>query len=69
MVKNGEALRNFELDLVRKSKASFFHNLRLVEALYEEAVLLGAFPPGDTLDGLDVDIEVARVINSVSKTP
>ena len=69
LIKNAKAVRNLELELIRKSKADFFHNLRLVEAMYEEAVLLRAFPPRDKADGLDVDIEVARVINSVSKTP
>ena len=65
---NVKAVRNLELKLIRNSKADFFHNLCLIEAMYKEAVLLGAFPPRDIVDGLDVDIKVARVINSVSKT-
>ena len=69
MIKNAKALRKLELELIRKSKADFFQNLRLVEAMYEEAVFLCAFPPRDNVDDLDVDIEIARVINGVSKTP
>lgn len=69
LVKNYEAVRNLELELLRRSKADFSSNLRLVEALYREAVLLGVFPPRDKLSGLHVDLEIARVINSVSKTP
>ena len=69
MIKNAKAVRKLELELIRKSKADFFQNLRLVEAMYEEAVFLSAFPPRDNIDDLDVDIEIARVINGVSKTP
>jgi hypothetical protein len=69
LVKNAEAVRNLELELVRKSRVDYSRNIRLVEALYEEAVLLGAFPLRDRISGLDVDLEIARVINSVSKTP
>jgi hypothetical protein len=69
LVKNAEAVRNLELELLRKSRVDYSRNVRLVEALYEEAVLLGVFPPRDKIDGLDVDIEIARVINNVSKTP
>ena len=40
---------------------------KIVEALYKEAVALGVFPPKDSLEGLEVDIRIAKVINSVSK--
>jgi len=40
-----------------------------VEALYAEAVYLGIFSRLDPLDGLEVDIRIAKVINNVSKTP
>jgi hypothetical protein len=43
--------------------------MRIVEALYEEAVYLGVFPPQDRLSGIDIDIQIAKAINSVSKTP
>jgi hypothetical protein len=69
LVKNAESVRNLELELLRKSRADYSSNIRLVEALYNEAVLMGAFPPRDKLSGLEVDLEIARVINSVSKTP
>jgi hypothetical protein len=38
-----------------------------VEALYKEAVALGAIPLKDPLEGLDVDLRIAKVVNSVSK--
>jgi hypothetical protein len=38
-------------------------NRRLFEALYREAVELGALPPADPLEGIDVDLRVARAVN------
>jgi hypothetical protein len=69
LVKNGEAVRNLERAVLQTEKPDLSKNIRLVEALYREAVLLGVFPPQDRLSGIDIDIKIARAINSVSKTP
>jgi len=68
LIKNAKAVRSLEKAILRKERPDFSRNIRLVEALYKEAVSLGVFPPQDKLMGLEVDIKVARVINSVSKT-
>jgi hypothetical protein len=60
--------REFETALLRKEKTDFKKNFRIVEALYKEAVALGVMPLKDPLEGLDVDLRVAEVVNSVSKT-
>lgn len=67
MIKNPEKLRNFELEIKRREKTTFRRNIRLVEAMYEEALSLGIFPPKNALAGIDVDIKIAKVVNSVSK--
>ena len=69
MIKNREALRSLERAIRRKEKPDFSKNIRLVEALHREAVFLGKFPPRDKLLGIDVDIRIAKAINSVSRTP
>jgi len=69
LVKNEEAVRSLEKAILRKEKPDFSKNIRLIEALYKEAVFLGAFPPQDKLSGLDIDIKIARAINNVSKIP
>jgi hypothetical protein len=69
LIKNGEAVWSLEKAILRQEKADFFRNIRLVEALYKEAVFLGVFPPQDRLSGIDIDIKIARVINGVSETP
>jgi len=43
-------------------------NFKILEALYQEAVSLGIIPLKNLLDGVEVDIKIAKVINSVSKT-
>jgi hypothetical protein len=65
MIKNCEALLTFENDLIRESKPDILKNFRLVDAMYDEAVALGIFPLKDPLDGLEIDIKIAKVVNSV----
>ena len=67
MIKPKE-LRDFETALLRKEKVDFRRNLRIVEALYKEAVALGVMPPKDPLEGVDVDLRIAKVVNCVPKT-
>jgi hypothetical protein len=35
--------------------------------MWKEAVALGAFPPKDPLEGIEVDINIAKILNSCSK--
>jgi hypothetical protein len=58
----------FKDDLIRREKVDIQRNFRIIDALYEEAVALGIFPLEDPLEGIEVDIRIARVVNSVSGT-
>jgi hypothetical protein len=62
-----DEFQKFEKELLRKEGVDVRKNFRIVEALYNEAVALGIFPLKDPLEGLEADIRIARVINSVSK--
>lgn len=66
MIKNREELQKIENEIIRKEKVNILKNFRLVEAMYNEAVSLGVFPMKNALEGLEVDLKVAKVINSVS---
>lgn len=57
----------FESTLLKKDKPDFRRNLRIVEALYQEAIAFSAFPFDDPLHGLDVDLRIAKVVNCVPK--
>ena len=65
----GEEFAGFERELTRREKPDLKRNLKIVEALFQEAVELGVLPLKDPLEGLEVDIRIAKVINSVQKTP
>lgn len=58
-------LERFELELVRRSAPDFAQNLRIVEALYQEAVLLGVLPRPDPLEGIEAKVRLARALNRV----
>lgn len=61
-------LHQFEQDLVKKQGPDLAQNLRVMDAMYEEARHLGVFPLRDALDGLEIDIKIARVVNLVRNT-
>lgn len=65
MVKNAGKLIQLEKAIIRKEKPSLFKNLKIVEAMYHEARSLKVFPLKDPLDGIEVDLRIARIINSV----
>ena len=69
MIKDLKEWYAFERSLLRSEGVDWQQNFRIVEALYVQASALGAFPLQDPLDGLDVDIKIARVMKSVSDTP
>ena len=62
-----EEFQEFEIELLRNGNLDLKKKFKILEALYKEAVALGVFPLRDSLEGLDVDIRIAKVVNSVSK--
>jgi hypothetical protein len=64
MNKNNE-FQKFEMEFVRKEKVDIVRNFRIVNALYNEAVTLGIIPLKNPLDGIEVDLKIAKVVNSV----
>lgn len=68
MVKNTSRLREFEDNYIRRDKPDLLRNLQLLDQLYKEAKALSVFPLQEPLEGLDIDIKIAKVINSVPKT-
>ena len=62
-----DEFQRFEIEILRNEKLDIKKKFKIVEALYKEAVALGVFPLKDSLEGLEVDIRIAKGINSVSK--
>ena len=69
MPKNLSLVDDFEKAQLRKQPPDYFRQLRIFEALYREAMQLGALPLKDPLEGIEIDIKIAKVINSVSTNP
>lgn len=67
MIKNCEQIREFERELIRKERTDVTKNFQIVNAMYQEAVELGIIPMKDPLDGLEIDIRIAEVLNYVPK--
>ena len=69
MITNRSEVEEFEKELLRKEKVDFTKNISIVNAMYNEAVALGVIPMKNPLDGLEVDIKIARVVNNVPEAP
>ena len=69
MVKNPELLRRFEREMIRRSKLTPEEVWELYDHMLAWAEEIGVFPPKDPLEGIEVDIKIARVLNAVKRTP
>jgi hypothetical protein len=63
MIRNPAMLKSFEHSMARHDRPDFQRNLYIVDCLYIEARTLGAFPLKDPLDGIEVDVHLAGVLN------
>lgn len=68
MVKDTRLLAEFEDQQLRKERLSYAQALKIFEAMWKEAVNLGILPSKDPLEGIEKDIELARILNSCSKS-
>jgi hypothetical protein len=41
--------------------------MKIFDAMWHEGVTLGILPPKEPLEGIDVDIKVAKILNSCLK--
>ena len=63
MIRDTRLWQDWEKTYLKSDVPDFFRNLHIVDALYEEARSLGAWPGADPLDGLDVKIYLAKAVN------
>lgn len=69
MIKNSEMLRRFEDEFARKEgPLPFSQAARIFEAMWKEGERMGVLPAGDPLEGIEVDIRIARILNSCLKS-
>ncbi len=65
MIRDCERLRQFRREQMRRERPDYLKNLKIFEALYREAQMLGVFDRCDPLEGIEVRIRMARVLSSV----
>lgn len=66
MVKNRLRLKQFYQKIIKKENISHKKALSIYEALHREAVSLGAINSQNILEGLDIDIRIAKAINGLT---
>jgi len=62
MIKNPDILKELERKIITERKSSFLESLKIFEAMWQEGVNLGVLPPKDPLEGIDVDIKIAKIL-------
>lgn len=68
MIINYQKLKKFENELIKKEKTDIIRNFQIVDSLYNEAVALNIIPLKNPLDGIEIDIKIAKMVNGVSKS-
>jgi hypothetical protein len=65
MIKASGLLEEFNRDEIRKDRLDYLSALNLFEGMWREGMSLGVLPLRDPLEGIDVDIRIARMLNHV----
>ena len=65
MIQNRRKLNDFYHKLDAEESLSYQQALAIYELLHKEAVSLGAINSENILDGLEVDLRIAKAINRV----
>ena len=69
MIKNWEILRRLEDDYRAQENLSYQQKLDLFEGMWKEAVELGVLPSKNPLEGIEVTIQIAKIMNSCLTKP
>jgi hypothetical protein len=67
MIRNPDYLWRFEREWVARDIIPHERALDILDAMWEEGIALGVLPPKDRLAGIEVDIQIARILNSCLK--
>lgn len=67
MIKNTETLEKFEKKYIKKNNLTFEEKLRVYESLWAEALMMKVLPSKDPLEGIENDIKIAWILNSLHK--
>ena len=69
MIRDVHTLRRFEDDMLEKGpQPSFRESLQLFESMWNEGIRLGILPLSDHMEGIEVDVELARILNCLKNS-
>lgn len=66
MIRNKPKLDKFHQKLIKEENLSYKKALSIYEALHKEAVSLGIINSENILEGLEVDLGIAKAINGLT---
>jgi len=66
MIKNWNKLNKFNQKLIEEENLSYKKALSIYEALHKEAVSLGIINSENMLEGLEVDLRIAKTVNGLT---
>ncbi|OQA01159.1 MAG: hypothetical protein BWY69_01468 [Planctomycetes bacterium ADurb.Bin401] len=65
MINNCDTLRNFYRKLMENEKIPYLKALAIYEDLHNEAVKLGVITHENILEGIEIDIKIAKAVNGL----
>ena len=65
MIKDAKLVSKFSDEQMKKEKLDYATALRIFESMWDEGKKLGVLPLKDPLEGIEVDIRIARMLNHV----
>jgi len=68
VIRNVHFLENMEREFISRQKLSYKKCLQIFESMWHEGIKLGVLPPKEPLEGIDVDIKIAKIIHSCLKS-
>ncbi len=66
MIRNKPKLNKFHRKLIKEENLSYKKALSIYEALHREAVSLGVINSENILEGLEVDLRIAKTVNGLT---
>jgi len=66
MIRNKPKLDKFHRKLIKEESLSYKKALSIYEALHREAVSLGIINSEKNLEGLEVDLRIAKTVNGLT---
>jgi len=66
MIRNRHKLNKFHRKIIKEENISYKKALSIYEALHKEAVSLGIINSENILEGLEVDLRIAKTVNGLT---